>query len=183
MNKLIEHELAEMENAAPDRFKIDSPDKANWALRKIRAYKAKIAETRELARAEIDRILAWEGEEVKGPENDIAFLEGLLAEYHRELLDKDPDAKTIKLPYGTLLARAQQPLFHRHDFALIEWAQENDPELVVQQDPILDWAGLKKKLIVQGEIAINRETGEAMPGITVEHRPPKFTVKINDGQD
>lgn len=178
MNALLAVELEELEQEE-QRFTVETPEQANWALRKIRALQAKINEAKELAQAEVDRIDQWLADETGKAEDSIAFFTGLLEEYHRAEIERDPKAKTIKLPYGQLQMRAQQPDFQRDDKVLIEWAQEADPQFVVPQPPKLDWAGLKKKLIVQGEIAVNTDTGEAMPGIVVEHREPKFSVKVD----
>lgn len=161
-----------------ERYQIEDINQANWALRKIAAAKAAIKEREELARAEIERINKWLESETEELQRDIDFFTGLLEEYHREQLAKDSKAKTIKLPYGVLKMRKQQPQYQRDDVAIKEWAAKNRPDVLVPQEPKLDWAALKKSLQITGGQAIDPETGEVVPGITVIEREPKFSVEV-----
>ncbi|WP_031517715.1 host-nuclease inhibitor Gam family protein, partial [Desulfofalx alkaliphila] len=81
-------------------------------------------------------------------------------------------------PYGTLKMRAQQPQYQRDDAAIKEWARVNRPEVLVQQEPKLDWAALKKVLQVAGDKLVDPETGETVPGVVVVERQPKFSVEV-----
>lgn len=161
------------------RFVITNPDMANWALRKIRALTTKVMDAKNLAQAEIDRIKEWEEAEVADANESIKFFHGLLEEWHRKQLLNDPKQKTIKLPYGQLQMRAQQPEYIRDEAKLRPWLEQNMPQFLVPQAPKLDWASLKKSIIDAGDIALDPETGEHIPGIQVEQREPKFTVKVD----
>ena len=62
------------------------------------------------------------------------------------------------------------------------WAQENRPELLVPQEPKLDWATLKKSLQATDDgRAVDTETGEIVPGVAINERPAKFSIKLNGG--
>lgn len=178
MNALLAVELEELEEQE-QRFQVETPEQANWALRKIRALQAKINEARELAQAEVDRINQWLSDETGKAEDSIAFFTSLLEEYHRAELERDPKAKTIKLPYGQLQMRAQQPEYIRNDELLRPWVEQNKPEFLIPQPAKLDWAGLKKVIAITGATTIDPETGESIPGLVIEQREPKFSVKVD----
>jgi hypothetical protein len=59
-------------------FKIEDIEQANWAFRKIRAYKAKIEETNYLADLELQRIIKWRDKENQQAEDSIGYFEYLL---------------------------------------------------------------------------------------------------------
>ena len=179
MNPLMQNELDTIEEAKK-QLTLDSPESACRALRKIQVLKKKAAEIERIADAEINRINEWRAEELRKLNDNIAWFEALLYAYHHLELERDPNRKTIKLPYGTLQIRAQQPVFHRDKETLFNWVAKNKPKYLVPQDPKLDWAGLKSALKVAGNVLIDPETGEQVPGVTVEERPPKFSVKVEE---
>jgi len=179
MNPLMQNELDTIEEAK-EQLTLDSPESACRALRKIQVLKKKAAEIERIADAEINRINEWRAEELRKLNDNIAWFEALLYAYHHLELERDPNRKTIKLPYGTLQIRAQQPVFHRDEETLFNWVAKNKPKYLVPQDPKLDWAGLKSTLKVAGNVLIDPETGEQVPGVTVEERPPKFSVKVEE---
>lgn len=179
---LVQAIEAPTENQEKPKFRIETKEQAIWAMRKIAAIERGRQESRAAAQAEIERIQAWLTEEEKRADQAREYLDYLLEDYHRRQLEENPRAKTIKLPHGELQLRAQQPEFHRDEAAVMAWAMKNRPEFVIQPpppDPKLDWAGLKKVLkIVDGQ-AVDPETGEVIPGITVVERPPKFQIKLS----
>ena len=160
------------------KFSIQTKEQANWALRKIAAIERGRQEALAAARAEIARIQAWLTEEEKRADQAREYLDFLLEDYHRRQLAENPKAKTIKLLHGELQLRAQQPEFQRDEAAIKTWAKDNRPEALIPQEPKLDWAGLKKHLVVQGGRAVDPTTGEVVPGIAVIERPEKFSIKL-----
>ncbi|QNB45865.1 hypothetical protein BR63_05765 [Thermanaerosceptrum fracticalcis] len=162
-----------------EAFRITNLEQATWAMRKLRALAAKEAEIRKVAEEEIARINAWLQDEFKGIERSRSFFLGALEGYHRNLIQQDPKAKTVKTPYGKLKLTKQQPEFQRDDALIKAWAKENKPEVLIPQEPKLDWAGLKKQLVVEGDKAIDLTTGEMVPGILVIEREDKFSVEVD----
>lgn len=162
-----------------ERFKITDINAANWALRKISAAQAAIREADALADAEISRINQWLEGQVRTLQDTVQFFEGLLNEYHQQELAQDSKRKTIKLPHGTLKMRAQQPEYQRNNDVILEWATASKPEVLVPQPPKLDWTGLKKAIRPVDGVAVDVDTGEVIPGITIVDRPPKFSVEVD----
>ncbi len=161
------------------QFIIDDDQKANWALRKIRQLQEKRKANIQLAEAEIERINTWLKEVNGDLEQSIDYFTGLLEGYHRQVLEQDPKAKTIKLPYGKLKMRAQQPEFIRDNDKLLSWLKQSNKTdyIVVKESP--DWARLKKNLQVAGNALVDPETGEVVEGVEVVERGPKFSVEVS----
>lgn len=177
-------ELTHEGESSEQRFSIKDKDQANWALRKIAAIEKGRAEARSAAQAEIARIQLWLADEEKRADQSRGFLDFFLEEYHRKAIAENPKAKTIKLLHGETQLRAKSPDFSRDDNAILNWARKNRPGLVtlphwIRPEPKLDWAELKKIFKVQGTSAIDPETGEVIPGITVIEQPKKFSIKLS----
>lgn len=179
-------EIAAASEEAPEvqKFRVENKDQANWALRKLVAIERDRAEARSAAQAETNRIQAWLAEEEKRADQSRVFFDFLLEDYHRKQLAENPKAKTIKLLHGETQLRATAPVFNRDDNVLLGWALKNRRDLItlpywVRPAPKLDWAGLKKTLKVHGTSAVDPESGEFIPGITVIEQPMKFSIKLS----
>lgn len=185
MNALLAHEAENILQDATEtlgqeqeRFAITNLEQATWAMRKLRALAAKEVDIRKVAEGELKRIQQWLETELRDIDSGRQFFTGILEAYHRNTIQDDPKAKTIKTPYGKLKLTKQQPEFLRDEDAIKNWAKVNKPDILIPQEPKLDWAGLKKQLQVAGDKAIDPSTGEVVPGVTVTEREAKFTVEV-----
>lgn len=166
--------LDEQEGVQDEGFKVDTEEKANWALRKL----AKIEEQRQediaLAEAEIQKIESWLEQKKEKHDRDTDYFQGLLAAYAQERRREDPKFKSLKLPNGVVRFRKQQPKYHYVDDRLLESlkAHGRDDLIKVKESP--DKANLKKQFAVNGDKLFNPDTGEALEGVTVEYRDDKF---------
>ena len=158
-------------------FAINNDERADWALQKIKENKEEIAEKVELAEKRIYQIEKWLESETKTLENNIDHLEGMLAEYAREIKNSDPDFKTKKLPFGKIQYRSQRPKWHYKD-DLLEYAEENMPDIIKVQKQV-DKRKLKKCCDVVNGKVINKNTGEIMNCIEVKEREEKFSIKVD----
>lgn len=159
------------ENGIPEehtRFKIEDKSQASWALKKIAKIIAEKRENEEVANIEIERTKNWLKKENEELERHESFFEFLLHEYHRKELEIDPKSKTIKLPFGTLKMRTQQPEYLYDDEKLIVWAKNYLPEAVQVKESVLK-TPIKKHI---------KETGEVIDGVTITERPDKFIVEV-----
>lgn len=161
------------------RFVIDGPKTADWALRKLARAKGRQAENAALAAAEVERITEWLTAENAKLGHDVAFFEGLLTEYHRHVLDGEPDRRTIALPAGKLVARKQPDRwqFDTHEF--VAWAvRAGRPELVRQPPPEVNKADAKRAFkLVDGQV-LDAATGEKAEGVAVEVGDVRFSVEV-----
>jgi hypothetical protein len=170
MNMIAEIEANGIPEEQEQRFTIETKDQAIWAMKKISQAKAAQAENKEAAQAEIDRINEWMNKENEKLGSGIFFFESLLREYFFKIQEADPKLKTIKLPHGKLLLRAQQSEYTYDEAKLIPWAKDNLPEAVQIKEQLLK--GPIKTYV--------KETGEIIDGLTIEARPDKFSVEVTE---
>jgi len=112
------------EGADDEQFKVDTPEKADWALRKYAQAKQAINEYTRQRDEMIARANEWLAE-VSAPHLEtMRRMESLLAEYHREQLQKNPKAKTIKRPVGTLKSVTRNKWHYRED-DLLRWLKQS----------------------------------------------------------
>jgi len=181
MPTLDEHLNQGMLLGQPDGFRVKTTEQAIWAMRKLHGIVVEIESVKAVALAEIDKIQAWVESETKQLQSDENFFTALLEGYHRRLFAEDNKKKTVKLPHGSLQLRAQEPAYTKDDKKIIEWAEQNRPELVItppQPEKELSWGDMKKTIKVIGRQVTCTVTGEVVPGIEAMERDPKFSVKF-----
>lgn len=159
-----------------ERFQVKDKEQAEWCLRQISRLMREQDEIESIAQAQIEKITTWKNDQTESIQKSISFFENLLIDYHRQVLQKDPKAKTIKLPSGRLEARKAQPEYLRDKETMLPWVEQNRPEYIVVKKDI-DWSGLKKVLKFQNGTGIDPDTGEVVPGLNVVDRGINFRVK------
>lgn len=94
--------------------------------------------------------------------------------------------RSLELPSGTLSFHKRQPIFYlggervnKDNPALIELARNIDAELVkVKTTETADWAGLKKRLIVNDDGTVYvADTGEIVADMRAQILPDDFNVE------
>jgi len=183
LNELELLEIREAENFMhqeidEERFKITNLEQANWAFRKIAAFKKKQKENENLAKAEIERITNWLKNENEKIQRSIEFFEMLIAEYLTTERQKDPKFK-LSTPYGKATFRKQQPKWNYDDIALLNWLKQNNMQEYIRIKEEVNKAELKKVLKVEGNKAIT-EDGVVVEGITIEEQPEKLVIEVNE---
>jgi len=161
MNELINTELEEIKGQDREGFTVNDINQASWCLRKIRALKTKINETKELAAQERERINNWEKAESKGSEESIGYFENLLCDYFKRVRETDPKAK-VSTPYGKISSRKSTKWNYTDEEGLLKYLKENNSDLIRTKEEI-NKAELKKKY----KDGIDKETGEILPGVQV----------------
>lgn len=89
--------------------------------------------------------------------------------------NKTKTQESYALPHGKLIMKAQQPEFERDDDQVIGWLEQGGRGFVKVKKSV-DWAELKRTLKFKDGTAIDKETGEVVPGIRVIEREPIFTI-------
>ncbi|GIM44452.1 phage protein [Collibacillus ludicampi] len=160
-----------------ENFVVDTKEKAVWALRKLAKIRQEMAENQAIAEKEIERIKAWLEDVNGGLQRDAEYFESLLQAYHRMVLEENPRAKSIKLPYGTLKARKQEPDYIRDEEKLLIWTKANRPDAVRVKESV-DWSSLKRTIVsTENGVAVD-ENGQVIEGITVVDCGIKFSVEV-----
>lgn len=129
----------------------------------------------------IEKIKAW-GEEAKKEyverqQRYFIMLEAFLREEvaKQQASGKKKIKKSIKLPYGSISLKAQQPQFTKDEAALLEYAKASG---YVKEKPVIDWDSIKKNgRIHDGKLY--DDNGVEVAGVTVVERDDKFDIKLS----
>jgi hypothetical protein len=169
---------------APDRerFEITNDEQAAWAMRKLLAFRKKMAENEAIADAERTRIDAWLNHVNDKFAPDIAYFEAILTRYAQHQRTNE-DRKSIETPYGSVKSRSTQDKFKIVDEdEFFKWAEANLPQaIVVKRSPSL--TELKKAATVEhtdtlGLVAMSQD-GEIIPGVAGEPGGVNYTVEVS----
>ena len=158
-------------------FKIDSPEKADWAINKIKAERSRRDMFIQVANGKISALQQQIKDATERCNNDTSFLLQELSNYMELAPAKETKTqKTLILPSGKMIKKFAKVDYCKDDKALLEYVKEAAPELVkVTEKP--DWAELKKDLEIQGDVVIRKSTGEIVDCITIEQKPESFDVE------
>lgn len=186
MNQLQQNELSEVEDiqsftSEDSSFKITDLDSLNWAFRKLSVLKAKEEEFKQFADKEINRIMSWLESELSTIESSKKYFEVKIQEYHMNMLENDPKAKTISTPYGKTKARKSAATVEAKDKeALLQYAIENNMDDYLKTE--LKWGEMKKSLQIAeiaGEKVVISEDGEIVPGVSVKPESITYSVDVD----
>lgn len=176
-------------------FVIDSDEKANWALRKIREIKADAARQVENLDREIMRYQLEREKALKAADSECAYFEGLLNTFAAQLKEngklrytKSGNARYL-LPDGKIKYTAPSEKWERDDDKLIQSLHAAGLNQFVRVKEAPAWSELKGQLIPsEGGGAhlegVNPDTGEIvrvdLDGLALTVEPAKFTVETFD---
>ena len=155
------------------RFSVTDDHKAAWAARQYIRLERRLARRARFVADAISDLQAHQQKCDEDDQQDLAYFEGLLAEYlHRlkaeGLLGRE---KHWKLPGGVRLQwRAAGVAWKRVDEdALYTWAAKHR---LTRTKVTTAWDTVKARLRafipVEGGEAVDRETGEVVPGVVIE---------------
>src|SRR5690625_2727835 len=162
---LNEH-IAEEVNA-DDRFIIDSDDKADWALRKIKEAENEIEKVEYFAESQVRQVENWKEKETDKHHESIDYFQSLLAEYLQNKRKEDPKLKSITLPTGNVGFRKRQPKWVYNDNVLLKALESENMNDLIRIEKKLDKRSSRKAFKVADNKAINPETGEVIEGIQI----------------
>jgi hypothetical protein len=168
------------ETEGNEEWRITNDLAADWAIAKIKAARADLERKERLAAEKIAEVQRWiEGERQKTNHAE-DFFTAKLREYFDSLdpavLKKAKTQLKYELMSGSIKVKKQQSVFKRDNEALLRWLRDNQPAYIkTKEEP--DWARIKEQLVIAGDKAVYRDTGEVVPGIEVEQQPDKFVVE------
>ena len=172
-------ELDELEQAevTEDRFIVDSPEKADWALYKLRETNETINQNKKLADKNHERIDEWLERENSKANESKEYFEGLLQEYFTNERAKNPKFK-FSSPNGKLSSRKQQPKWIYEELKDTEFVT-SVPKLEKKLFKDAAKKGLDG-LSVVGSKVVNTNTGEVINGVQIQEQPDKIVIKTED---
>ncbi|TDX49122.1 host-nuclease inhibitor Gam family protein [Orenia marismortui] len=166
------------ENQEQERFVITDDAKADWALEKLRELEAKKKDKEEIAAKRKEMIDNWLEQETETINKSIDYFKGILTEYAMKLKEQDPELKTHKLPFGALRFRSQRPKWNYDNDKLVESVEGAGLNDLIKVDKSVNKREFKKLVEVVNGMAINKDTGEVIEGVTIEERDEKFSIDI-----
>ena len=166
------------ETAAVEDFVVDSDQKAEWCLHKIRE-----------AQAETERWKRFYAERAKAIEESnmfrIARLKQKLLPYLMSVPRKDTKTQQkYSLLSGDLILKKEHTRIDHDDEALLPWVKKNAYEFVRVKESV-DWRSLKDHLIENGgEYFLDiGDTEMLVPGVTDSVVPAEFVVAPKAGKN
>src|SRR5690625_4910326 len=129
---------------ADDRFIIDTDDKADWALRKIKEAENEIEKVEYFAESQIRQVENWKAKETDKHHESIDYFQSLLAEYLQNKRKEDPKLKSITLPTGNVGFRKRQPKWVYNDEVLLESLESENMDELIRVEKKLDKRSIKK---------------------------------------
>jgi hypothetical protein len=164
-------------------FVIENDSQADWALRKLVALQSDDAEREAFVTAELARLEQWEQQQTLKSQRAQEYFTSLLRAYYARLRQAgkvNARNKTYSLPHGKLSMRAHEPQWLKDAPALLAWADELGLVLIKKE---VDWPAIKARLIPDGTGAVDAQTGEVIPGLTLARAPGEtFSAKpASDG--
>ena len=160
-----------------ESFVIDSAQKANWAIGKVKEAQARRDLFCEAARAQIGSLEAqMEEQSVKCQMETAGLLEALDRWLDTAPAKRGKTQLSLELPKGKVVRKFPTLEYVRDESALVQWAKENAPELV-QVAETTRWGELKKELKVLHGQVIHQPTGEVLDCITAKENPGRVEVK------
>ena len=167
------------ETDAPPRWKITDDGCADWALRKIADERAELARIEKLASEEIERIEEKLAAAQRRCENGTRFLTDRLAEYFETVPHKSTKTRaTYRLLHGSLVMKLGGQKMKQNDEALLEFLKASGRDDMIQITERPRWGEYKKRLQIQGDSVVDKETGEIVEGVEIVTDPDVFAVQV-----
>lgn len=169
-----EDEEKNEERDAP--FVIDSMGKAEWAMEKIKEERQRLNLYITAAEERIEELQRQMDEQERKTARRTENLLNALSVYFETLpVKKSKTQQSFELPAGKMVKKYARLDFTHDDKALVKWAEENAPEYL-KRDVKIEWGELKKHLSAAGSVAVLKDTGEAVEGVSVIEKPETFDV-------
>jgi phage host-nuclease inhibitor protein Gam len=166
----------------PERFKVDNLDKLDWTVRKWARVDRDAQQKMDCANRQIERLKAYIKDVQEKADREKASLEYMMEPFVRQQLEGGK-VKTFKAPSGKVQIKVQQPEINKDDESLLQFLRESDLKEYIKVVEKPDWAGLKKRLVMQkredGLVIFLTPDGEVVDGVVGTARPDKVVVEPN----
>ena len=173
-------ELLEL-NENVEGFIIDSDEKAEWALKKIKEAQEEHDRLMSLAQMELVRLNKQMDEIETRLDRDTGWLKFKLKDYFETVEHKKTKTQEkYRLLSGELIRRRGGVKYVRDDTAMIAWLEENQHREFIKETVkrAPDWENMKKLTqVVEGKVVF-ADSGEVIDGITAENAEDEFIVKV-----
>ena len=173
MSELLNDGFLDADDGFADRFVIDTPSKADWAIRKIAEKQAEVESWKNYYKDAMAKIQ-------KDAESYIQYLTGLLELYFDQVphhVTKTQESHS--LPSGTLVMKKASLDYERSEEKLLSFLHASGMEEYVKIEESVKWGDLKKLVKNDGEhVTID---GEIVDCIKLIEKAPAFSISKPKG--
>ena len=162
-------------------WKVTDDLNADWCLAKIKELQVDFDRFEIVAKERIALLQNKLDKEKKATENSKSFFESKLREYFEEVDKKETKTQlSYKLPSGNLKMTKTKLDFEQDKEKLLQYAKDNNLDDLIKISESFAWAEFKKKLTIQGNSILNKETGEVLEieGLKVKEKQSQFKVEV-----
>ena len=165
-----------MENISEEKsFVIYTDVLAEWAVKKILAEQVERDRLLSLANEEQAILDAKKKSITDQYEHSTAFLMDALRKYYESVPHRETTTKgTYRLLSGTLVWKKDKPVMEPDMDSLVNRLQGTD---YIKTESTVRWGEYKKRLVIDGDVVIDTETGEVLDDVKVTVKPGEFSVE------
>lgn len=176
MENLEKQLIGEVEK---ETFKVDSDQKADWVIRKIKSEEEELNRLVNCAEAIINEYKQKIEDYKTKFKNKTSHFYFLLQEYFKTVKPKETTTqKKYTLPSGDLVLKKSSIKFIRDDDKFKEWLKENNYERYIKTIERAEWGDFKKALkVTYKDGNIITENGEVVDGVVGEETEEEFVIK------
>jgi hypothetical protein len=161
-----------------ENFIVDTDEKAEWCLNKIREEQQERDRLTDLCNKMINKY----SEQIKELEQDFetktSYFKGQLQQYFNTVKRKATKTQeTYKLISGTLKIKYKAHKVKKDDLKLLEYLENNNYTEYIETIKKAKWSELKETLKQVGNRYVD-ENGQIVEGIELEEQEPEFLVEI-----
>lgn len=155
------------------------------AFKKIAAKKAENQQHIDYANAEIKKITEWLSEVTKPNNSDIEYIESLITNYHKRVLEEYPKKKTLSTPNGKSKSRTtkKSPYIKDGEALLRAVKRLGDNDFVDVKESV-KWGYLKSKIHVVelegGEVVFTTDDGQVLEGLDLKEEETDFKMEVGE---
>lgn len=167
-----------------ERFVIDSDQKAEWALRKIKEREADYERFRALGEADMNRVAKLIEEEKAKCDSDTAFFRAALDAYMDTVKCRETKTgiRKYKLLSGSLVRKPGTTTFAHNDERLTDYLLRSGRTDMIRVKQVPLWGEYKRTLAVHDGVVIDTNTGDVVEGVTAEMQPASFAIEWRDSE-
>lgn len=163
-----------------DRFVIDSDEKAQWAVEKIRDEKIEKERIQKLIDSKIKQLEEKKQKVEETFENQTSWLKSMLYQYMLTVKTKSTKTQCkYKLLDAELIIKKATKTIKKPDEETLAKLLNNTEFEETFEVKKYDWANFKKQLKIEDDKVVNEKTGEILE-INLSETDEKFEVKINE---
>lgn len=155
------------------------------AFKKIARLKSENKQHIDYASDEIKKITEWLSEVIKPNNAEIEYIESLIANYHKRVLEQYPKKKTLSTPNGKSKSRTTKkaPYIKDEEALLRAVKRVGDNDLVEVKERV-KWSDLKSKINVVelegGEVVFTTDDGQVLDGLELKEEETNFKTEVGE---